>query len=352
MLLAIIIGLIIPVESEESLKLVHADLFRRMQVKREIVQELSGCVKLTQGKTTIECDKAVQRIDAQIYELIGNVSIYDDAKQLYADTVFVFEAEGRQVASGNVVSITKNDSTFADHVTYYQDEDRAICIGNVKIIYPEEKTVITGNKVDNFRQDKIAEVTQSASLIQYDTLGVAQTQIVADTLKVSKDGDETEAMNNVIITKPKIKATCDFAKYSKDLNEIVLTGTPKIKHGMYNIAGDSLKLYLADSKLKEAFVLGNAKTSSPADTLLGGEWENELTGKSMQFFFLAEDLKRIIVEMQATSIYHLIEDDEYKGANKLSGDQIMVEFKESHVDKIIVKSDPDVAAGTYSPPSE
>lgn len=338
---------------KERLRLIHADLLKRETIGQKVKQVLEGNVKFEQGKTTIECDLASQTVDEDPIALIGNVHIYDEEQNLFADTVYVYSKEFKQVAVGNVRSFTETDTTTANRMTYFQKQKRVISEGDVRKIDPKERTILTGGFAVYQQEEKYGEVFDDPVLIQHDSLGSEIMRILADTMEVFENGQRTIAKGNVKISQPGIKATCGQAEYIKSAKEIILNDSPKVLQRNQQISGDTLKLYLNDSRLTRVVVTGNALATSDADTLDRGKWLNKLMGQNMEFFFGgANGLKKIIIENQATSLYHIIEEKEYKGANEVSGDKITLELSEGKVQTVQVSSSPDLSTGKYSPPNQ
>ncbi len=336
-------------QTPERLHLVHADVFRRSGRGDLVVQELVGNVKLVQGKTTIVCDRAVQKPHARIYELVGNVRITDTKRTLLADKVFVYEKEQKQIASGHVVSTTARDTTRADRMTYFRDSNRVLSEGSVSMVDIKRHTVVAGNVADYYRDTDFGVVSDSARLVQYDSLWTEQTRILADTLKLVNGGKTTVAVNNVAIYKKETTATCGRATYFRDAGKIVLDRTPVIEQGNQRVEGDSLQIFLKDAKMTQAVMRGHASAVSDAAASAPGRWQNKLAGQEIRFYFEDEKITKAVVTSQATSLYHIIDGDTYKGANELSGDVITVQFNEGSADQVIVRSNPDVAAGSYLP---
>lgn len=334
---------------DERLRLIHADLFKREQLREETFQILTGKVELRQGETTIKCDQAVQKLNAEIYELIGNVRIFDSENKLWADTVIVFEKEKRQVASGNVVNVTPDDTTTADRLIYFEESNRVLSQGNVAIKNPQKKTLLTGQWAEYFRDEDRGTVTDGAIFTQFDSLWNQQTQITADTMKIFGNSEQMEAVSSVTIQKARSHATCGNAKYFETTEQILMTENPVVLQENQEIRGDTLRMFLQDSKLVETWVRGNALAVSEVDTLNAGRLQNKLSGQSMRFSFEDEQITHALIENQATSIFHIVEDEDYKGINELSGDKIMVEFSDGKVQSVLVVSDPDVAVGSFAP---
>jgi hypothetical protein len=61
-----------------------------------------------------------------------------------------------------------------------------------------------------------------------------------------------------------------------------------------------------------------------------------LTGRTLTLYFGVSDIERIVAERQSISLYYLFDDKTPNGANKSSGDRIVVEFTDGQVDQISV----------------
>ena len=337
-------------KSRERLKLLHADFLRREVKNKRILQKLEGNVEFEQGKTTIKCDVAEQEVGIEKTSLIGNVHIFDEEQSLLADTVYFFQKRKIQIAVGRVKNVTKEDTTTANKMTYYESEQQLISEGDVRIANRKERSVLTAGKAIYFRDREYGEITENPVLVQKDSLGVETTRIFADTMEVDRKSKHTHIKRRVRIIQSKMTATCGTADYFKRENKIELTLNPKIMQENRVISGDTLRLFLKNSNLEHAVVLGDAMVTSDADTLAKGRWVNKLSGKKMTFYFKNKKLHKMLIEGQATSYYHIIEKNEYKGANEISGDKIEIFLTDDKADKVLVISSPDKSFGKYRPP--
>lgn len=339
------------VHSDEKLRLIHAESLEREILDGEIIQRIIGNVKFQQDLTTISCDVAEQIVNRGEFTLLGNVNIYDKEQHLQADSLFIYEKEKLQVARGHVINITEKDTTYADKVTYFQSENKFESNGNVKIRNIERNSALTGEAAVYFKNEDDAIIWGSPSFVKYDSVGFEATRINADTLKTFENGDSTIAQGNVEILQEGGVSKCGRAEYFPNRDKIYLYDEPVIEQKNQHIRGDSIQIFLEDSKLAQVLVVRNAMAVSDADTLNKGSLENKLTGQQMNFFFVDNKLNKVEIEHQATSIYHIIEEEKYKGANEVSGDKITIEFDGNTAKRVLVVSEPDLAAGKFLPPN-
>lgn len=337
-------------EAAEKLKLLHADIFRQVEVNGRIVRKLEGHVAFRQGATKIECDLAEQVVGDEKTALVGHVRISDAEQTLEADTVYFFQNKKIQFARGHVKNVTPRDTTTADRMTYFEEQNKLVSEGNVRIANVKEHSVLTGEYAEYFRDREYGLITGTPVLVQKDSLGAETTRILADTMEVDRKKKHTHMKHHVKMFQHELVATCGEADYFRVEKRVDLNLEPVIVQKNRTIKGDSLRLFLENSELKRAEVHGNALVTSEADTLAKGRWVNKLQGQKMTFYFEEKELRRILVEDQATSTYHLIEDDEYKGVNEISGDKIEIFLKDDKASRVLVNSSPDKSAGKYRPP--
>ena len=338
-----------PPQEKPRLKLIHADALRHRKEGDVVRQELVGNVALQRGATTITCDLATQVGGRDPITLVGRVEIKDSLRTLRADTVYFYQQEGKQVASGHVVHITRSDTTWAKRMTYFQRERRAVSEGDVKVVNTEERSRLTAGFTEYYRDRGYARILDEPVWTRFDSLG-QQMVVVGDTMELFGNGDTTVVRGHVRIEHPKAVATCGLATFYRGDERTLLLDSPAITLRNQNVSGDTMELKLERARLSYLLVKGNAVATSEADTLEPGKWVNRLSGRRMEFFFQDDELQRIVVQQQASSLNHIIEDREFKGTNEVSGDRIEVFFDNGTLARVVVQSAPDVATGKYSPP--
>lgn len=337
-------------DNDERLRLIHADVLKRETIAGSAYQKLDGNVEFQQGKTNIKCDIATQIFDRDPAALIGNVRIVDEKRQLFADTVYFYQELEKQIAHGDVVSITDSDTTNAQRMSYFEKENKVVSEGDVRIANVKDRSIVTGGFAEYFRDQKYGKILVNPVMTKLDSLGKASMIIHGDTMEVFDGGKRVLVTGNVEVYQQETEATCGRAEYFKEEERSVLTDEPVVEHTNQHISGDTLVLYLKNSQLSRAFVSGNALATSEADTLNKGRWVNKLTGETMNFFFANKKLERTVIENQATSLYHVIENKQYKGSNEVTGDRIEVYLLDGAVQRVKVTSDPEFSHGKYSPP--
>jgi hypothetical protein len=161
-------------------------------------------------------------------------------------------------------------------------------------------------------------------------------------------GDTTHryvVKDNVMLVRNEMAAVCGQGVYMPQEGLLILTKQPIVWYDQNQVSGDSIAVRLEDRKLRSVFVQGRAIASSRSDSNLVQRFD-QLTGRTLTLFFGSGKIERIIAESQSTSLYYLFDEKTPNGANKSSGDRIVVTFTDGQVYEITVSGGVE---GQYMP---
>jgi hypothetical protein len=150
--------------------------------------------------------------------------------------------------------------------------------------------------------------------------------------------DTTErfiAIDSVQMIKGNLSSRCGIATFFMKEDYIDLQNHPIIWSGENQITGDSMHINMEDKKLRSLRVKRKAMAISRVDSSLPNRF-NQLTGRELTMYFRADKLEQVDVQKNATSLYCLFDMKEPNGANKSSGDHIIIDFIDDEVDRIKV----------------
>jgi len=151
-------------------------------VSGEMIREVFGRVRLTQGNVVITCNKAVQYISRNNAVLTGNVVIVQDTLTITTDEAFYygngkhsesktplklddkkviltanrgeyFYDEDRAYFQDNVKLFDTVTTMTSNELTYFKNENRSIAVGNVKIV--DQENIIEAQKIQHYRNHRI-----------------------------------------------------------------------------------------------------------------------------------------------------------------------------------------------------
>ena len=79
-------------------------------------------------------------------------------------------------------------------------------------------------------------------------------------------------------------------------------------------------------------------------------YQDVLQGKTIQIEAVRDTIKQVVVDGQASSVYHLFdEEDKEQGTNTTTGDKIVLDFERDRLEKVIVESNPGQCTGLFEP---
>ena len=113
----------------------------------------------------------------------------------------------------------------------------------------------------------------------------------------------------------------------------MLRRSPVVWYQDTQVSGDSMRIYLFHRKLQRVYVAGNVIGVSRGDSLHPGRFD-QMVGETMQLMFADKSLKRVTVDTRAISLYHVYDDTTANGLNKVSGDRIVMLFKDGKLSTI------------------
>jgi hypothetical protein len=347
---------------------VSADTLHVKQIGGEDVRELLGHVLLTQEKTRVTSDYALQYIRLGKFLLTGNVVVTDDsltlraprgiyyrperraegfervelddgATKLTASYGEYFAEERRAFFHTHVLVVDTSSVVSADTLLYWRLTRRSLALGNVVVRSPADRLTIYGGRLDHDAVRLYSRMTVSPLMVQIDSTGDGR----FDTLQVrglslESYRDSTRrliARDSVQLVRTDLAATARYACFFTAGDSMLLRSAPVIWYRDTQVAGDSINVYLRKRKLERLHVMGSAFAVSRSDSLHPERYD-QIAGDRMRMLFGTQGLSRTDVEGRALSLYHLYDDTLANGVNRTSGDRIVMLFAGGKAEAITV----------------
>jgi len=277
-----------------------------------------GPTTIKNDSIEIQCENGQYRVDLQEGLLRKNVFIKQKDRTIYCDTALYKETN--QLFTGN------------GHVRIYEKNQHLILLG------------------DYFHtQNNVSQSTLAGHALVVETKQKDSLFLHADTIRMQKDSlDERNiyGSNRVKIYNNSAQAVCDSAHYSSKIGRIDLFQHPILWAQNGELKGDSIRVFLADSLIEKAQILGNASSIMKVDT---GACYNQLSGKRIDAWFKESVLVKAKVSGQAWTIFYPLEDQKNdsiltrkrKGLNRLFASELIVYLDSGEVSKITFFDKPD-----------
>jgi lipopolysaccharide export system protein LptA len=347
---------------------VSADTLHVKQIAGEDVRELIGHVLLTQERTRVTCERALQYIARGKFLLNGSVVVTDDSMTMRAprgvyyrperraegfDDVALDDGTTRLTAAYGEYFVEERRAFFHTHVTvidtssvvtadtllYWRLTRRSIALGHVVVRSPADRLTIAGGRLEHDAGRMYSRMTVSPVMVQFDSAGDGR----FDTLQVrgvvlESFRDSTRrliARDSVELVRGDIAGTARYACFYTAGDSILLRSAPVIWYRDTQVSGDSINVYLKKRKLERLLVMGSAFAVSRSDSLHPERYD-QIAGDRLTMMFGPAGLSRTDVEGRALSLYHLYDDTLANGLNRTSGDRIVMLFAGGKAETITV----------------
>lgn len=293
--------------------------------------ELNGRSTITSPKQDVEGDNIIYNSSTGEAEGHGNVKIVDKAnnRTIIGQDVFYNEKTGHSNARGNVkIDDRKAQRVITgDEVTYNAKSGYSAGRGNVKIVDKLKQRTITGH--DLTYNSNTHEGTGEGNVYYIDYKGkhafygdylhytdsaaiafggnpgpVAKDFSQGDTLFVHADTismkgfhmntpqmyREVYGVNNVRAYRTDVQAVCGFMVANSKDSCLTMYDYPIVWSGTRQLVGDSIKAYMNDSTIRQAFVYGNAFS---IEKLPEAKYYNQISSKDMRADFVNGAIRRV-----------------------------------------------------------
>ena len=317
-------------QSDGRLKLQRADTLENITLNGVSMQYLKGNVVFKKGDMILRCDWARFNKRSQKGFLYGKVSMEQKGQNLVSDSLYIDSPHDILIAYSNAEVRDSVYNLIADTLFYFSEIDSGSAIGNTTL--KQDNQIISGDKIEYKKYPESSGVSYSAR-------------------------------GNVTIDEDGRIATCGEAIYDRQNGKTSLKINPKIVDKNQTISGNEIFLTYNEDILESIYIPKNAKATNPSrgtrqwfeivngDTVMNSDtanYINDMTGSTLQGFFVDGSLDSLRLEGMATTLYHLFEDSVYQGNNLVSGDTISMKFDSKELNHIFVAGG---SRGTYTPDS-
>ncbi|MCX8010744.1 MAG: hypothetical protein N3A61_06295 [Ignavibacteria bacterium] len=311
-------------------------------------------VKLNDGKINLVADSGGYYFNEKKAVFRGNVKLYDDTTTLTSDFLIYYPEVEKSIAVGNVVIQQKESTIKSDSLVHLRKEEITFADGNVQLENTKDNIKIFSGHLENYQKKKYSLITVSPLLMQLDTtenqkidtllLSAKKIETFRDTIEMYIASDSVKIWRNGFASINKItkyyKSSETFVTYKLKPND----EQPVFWYENNQSFGDSIIVFIKDRKIEQATIFNDAFIISQ-DSLNPIRF-NQLNGNFMRLTFENNQLKSVLVQGNALSIYYLYEENEPNGLNKSSGDSLLIEVVNNQVDRITLFGNPE---GEYHP---
>lgn len=296
----------------------------------------SDSVKLINEDYTIYSDTLKYNTETKIADILGPSTIVSDSGFINTSHGW-YNTDTDDARLFNRSVIYSNDNTkmlVGDTVFYNRTTGLGEVFGNMYLEDFEQKAILRGNYGTYNEKTEYGMATDSAYAIDYsqsDSLFLH-----GDTLKMLTDSiyKDIKAYYNVRFYREDMQGVCDSMNYVQRDSILYLMGNPVIWNESNQILGNRIDVYMNDSTVDKAHVRDYALAIQDRQT--AGQY-NQISGRDLTAFFEEGELRHVLVEGNAESLYYLVEEDSARtiiGLNKTESAYLSMDFLDDELQKL------------------
>ncbi|MDU1904492.1 MAG: OstA-like protein [Dysgonomonas sp.] len=293
----------------------------------------SDSVILTNDKFVMYTDTLVYNTDSKIANILGFTTIESDSAFIYSTRGWynTETEESLLLDRSRVVNKEGNRNLVGDSISYHRKEGYGEVFGNMFMEDTIKKVILKGDYGFYNELTDYAMATKRAQAIEYsqkDSLFIH-----ADTLKLITDSldREIKAYYGVRFFRTDVQGVCDSLQFNSRDSILHLYRDPVLWNENQQILGDTITVYFNDSTVEMAHVRPNAFAIQDFDSL----HYNQLKGRDLKAYFENKDIKHILVEGNAESIFYPEEKDKSLiGMNQTESSYLSMDFVNRKVTKL------------------
>ena len=287
---------------------------------------LIGNAKFEDGNQNIDAESIVYDAGTDTYSTRGRSLISDPPQILEADQVDYSEESGLGIAIGNVI---------------WQDTSAKITILCQKADYNQATNYLKASGGRNGRPLFIAEIDDDSLFMVADTL-----------LSTKVDSISTDSSRLLIgyydvrIYKSNLQAISDSLVYNTQDSLFYFFDDPIMWSDTSQFSADTMRMQLSNNTIDRIFLKNNGLIVNSPDEI----YFNQIQGKEITAFFKEGDLRRMIVEGNAESVYYALDEEQaYIGVNKVISSEMELLFGANQIEQIKIIEKPN---GSMTPMRE
>ena len=241
---------------------------------------------------------------------------------------------------GGKAQVFSGDNKISGNKIDYDEKTKlGVVIGDVKIENVKDSITVLGQKAKYTGVKGYSIVTGNP--LMYQVAGKDTMFLKADTLVSINDTIKKvkllKAYHHVQLYRNDIQAACDSLIYNFYDSTIYLFRNPVLWNGKNQLVADSIWMVQKNGKIDKMHMHVNAFVISK-DTLNNF---NQIKGRQITAYFNNNHLNKILVEGNAESIYHALEEEKkLMGLNKAIGGSIVVLFENNKLSTITYLTQP------------
>lgn len=301
-------------------------------------------VQLENPNFTLYSDTLHYNTESKISTILGPSVIVSDSGTIHTSRGWYDTVNNTSMLLDRSEVVSGNRILSGDSIAYDRERGFGEVFGNMCLRDTLQRTMLLGNYGYYNEKTGFAFATDSARCLEYsegDTLFLH-----ADTLQMTTIDStyrEIKAYYGVRFFRTDIQGVCDSMQFNTRDSILYMYNDPVLWNEQYQLYGDTILIYMADSAVDYAHVKQFAFAVQQVDT----GYYNQLKGTDLKAFFAGRAVRQIDVSGNAESIFYPIEDDgSMVGLNATKSGYLSIWLKDNKLDRLKIWPNPQ---GTLTP---
>ncbi|MDA3860055.1 MAG: hypothetical protein PF445_02420 [Melioribacteraceae bacterium] len=294
---------------------------------------------LDDGHVLLTADTGYYYFDLKKAIFNSNVQLVDSISVLNSNQLTYFNDIQKAIAVSNV-SITDDETTiYCDSLIHFKEDQKSHAFNNVEIVNHSQRLVITGEELYDEGENNFTRIMGNPILTKIDTSesGVEDTLFIKAKIfeAVEDSSKRLYAIDSVQIIRGDLFSVNNYSLLFRDENRLMTKKrkgdktSPVLWFTNSQLVGDSINIYIADSKLDSIQIRNYATILSKNENY---EFRfDQISGDAIDLYFKDGGLNKTIVNGGVLSIYFMYEDEKPNGLMKSSSNTAKMEFEENAV---------------------
>ena len=302
------------------------------------IATFSDSVKLVNDRFVLHSDTLKYNTANKIATILGPSTIVSDSGIIYSTRGWynTQTEESMLFDRSRIINKQGNRILIGDSIAYNKLQGYGEVFGNMFLQDTLKKIILRGHYGYYNDITRYAMATDSAWCIEYsqkDSLFLH-----ADTLKMVSDSIhyQMKAYHGVRFYRTDVQGVCDSMQYNTKDSVLFLYREPVLWNEGQQLTGDTIAIYMNDSTIDWVHMKQYAFAIQQVDS--SGHF-NQLKGRDLKAFFKEGDLRYILVEGNAESIFYPEEKDgSMTGMNQTESGYLSINMREKKMEKLKIWS--------------
>lgn len=263
-------------------------------------------VKLKSATRLVTTDTLHYDTQKSMAHVLGPSKITDKNSVVHTKNAYFDTKSDKAQLFGRSTIIDGQKTITGDSLYYNSKTGASKGYGNVEFVDKKNKNSLNAGFLQYNEKTGFGFATKKAVVIDYsqkDTL-----YMHADTLKLFTYFINTDSMyrkvhayDKVRVYRKDIQAVCDSMVVNTKDSSMTMFRDPIVWNNNRQLLGESIRVYMNDSTVREAHVLGQALSIEQVDNK---EHYNQISSKEMHAYFVNGQIKNAIAVSNVKSIYY------------------------------------------------